>query len=80
MRCMLCRKRVENLTEHGLCEECEKKFDFDQGEPYIPEEDESSAKTQLKRILITSCCAIGLILFLFWMIPLLLTLFGVLGN
>lgn len=79
MRCMLCRKKVDNLSEHNLCEECEKKFDFDQGEPYFAEEeeDEGSAKTQIKRILVTSGCAVALILFLIWVIPFLMSLFNV---
>ena len=77
MRCMLCRKKVEELTEHGLCEECEKKLDFNQAEPYVPEEGEGSAKSQLKRILISCGCAAGLILFLIWVIPFLMSLFGV---
>ena len=58
-------------------EECEKKFDFNQGEPYVPEEGEGSAKSQLKRILISCGCAAGLILFLIWVIPFLMSLFGV---
>ena len=77
MRCMLCRKKMDNLSEHNLCEECEKKFDFDQGEPYFAEEDEGSAKTQIKRILVTSGCAVALILFLIWVIPFLMSLFNV---
>jgi hypothetical protein len=77
MRCMLCRKKVDRLSEHQLCEECEKKFDFNQGEPYLPEEEEGSAKTQLKRILVTSGCAVALILFFIWAIPLLMSLFNV---
>lgn len=80
MRCMLCRKKVDELTEHGLCEECEKQFDFDQGEPYVPDEDEGSTKSQLKRILITCGCAAALILFFVWVIPLLMALFSVLPD
>lgn len=80
MRCMLCRKRVDDLSEHGLCEECESKFDFNQGEPYIPKEDDDSTKTQLKRILISAGCAIALIVFFIWAIPLLMSLFNVLPG
>ena len=71
---MLCRKRVEELSVHGLCEDCEKQFDFDQGEPYVPDEKETSTGSQVKRILFTSLCAIGLILFMIWMIPFLFSL------
>jgi len=76
-RCMLCRKKVEKLTEHGLCEECEAKFDFDQGEPYVESEDEHTTKNQLKRVLISCGCGIGLIVFFFLAIPFLVSLFGV---
>lgn len=74
MRCMLCRKKTETLSVHGLCEDCEKQFDFEQGEPYVPAEDEGTAGKTAKRILITSACAIALILFMVWMIPLLFSL------
>ena len=74
MRCMLCRKKTETLSVHGLCEDCEKQFDFDQGEPYTPAEDEGSPGRMIKRILITSVCAIALILFMIWMIPFLFSL------
>lgn len=69
MRCMLCRKNVDKLTEHNICEECEKQFDFSNEQPQQSGEGEGSGKTQLKRILITSACAIGLILFMIWVIP-----------
>ena len=74
MRCMLCRKHVDELSEHGLCEECEKQFDFSKNEPYEPEEGEDSGKTLAKRILISSVGVIALILFMVWIIPLLLSL------
>lgn len=77
MRCMLCRKKVDTLSEHGLCDECEQKFDFDQGEPYVPEEDEGTFKSQAKRILITAGCAVALILFLIWVIPFLFAMLNV---
>lgn len=76
-RCALCRKKTETLTIHNLCEECEQKFDFDQGEPYVPDEDEGTTKYQLKRILITAGCSVGLILFLIWVIPLLMSILGI---
>ena len=79
-RCMLCRKKVEALTEHGLCEECEQKFDFNQGEPYEVSEDEYTPKNQLKRVLVSCGCGIGLILFFFLAIPFLMSVFGILPD
>ncbi|MGI5896002.1 MAG: hypothetical protein ACOX6U_03495 [Oscillospiraceae bacterium] len=79
MRCMLCRKNVDKLTEHGICEECEKQFDFSDQPPYEPEQEEGSTGTQLKRILITSACAIGLILFMVWAIPFMMSFINMNG-
>lgn len=70
-RCSLCRAYVNRLTEHGLCEECEQKFDFPAPSP---EEFEEKSGQQAKRILITSLCAVGLIVFICLAVSLMMSL------
>lgn len=71
-RCMLCKKKVDHLTEHGICEECEKQFDFSLNPPPSEDRFENSPHKTLWRALIPIGCVIAMIVFFYLLFYMLL--------
>lgn len=63
-RCVLCKKKTEQLSEHNLCEECEKQFDFSLNPPPPPEKGEPKHRT-MRRMIILGAAFIGMIAFFY---------------
>lgn len=73
-RCMLCKKKVDHLTEHDICEECEKQFDFSLNPPPSEDRLEKSPHKTVWRMLILGGSVVAMIVFFY------LLFYGLMGN